>query len=100
MTHHGIKSCLKINSKYVTKQDPPNKPSQDHPSCKIVKEEPDPSLNKAEIKRIKSGVGQASCTDKFPQIQLASEAPCHAISDCHSKQKLTTIASPMKIDPP
>ncbi|MED6209018.1 hypothetical protein PIB30_050547 [Stylosanthes scabra] len=63
MNHHGIRSNLKINSKDVTKQDPPDKPSQDHSLWKIVKEEPNPSLNKAEIKGKKSGVAQASCTD-------------------------------------
>ncbi|MED6154783.1 hypothetical protein PIB30_115959, partial [Stylosanthes scabra] len=63
-------------------------------------EEPDPSLNKAEIKRNKSGVEQASCAGKFQHIQLASEAPYQAIRVCHNKQKLTADASPMKIDPP
>ncbi|MED6208958.1 hypothetical protein PIB30_049905 [Stylosanthes scabra] len=86
--------------KDVKKQDPPDKPSQDHPLWKTVKEELSPSLNKAEIKRNKSGVAQASCTDKFPQIQITSKAPYHAISVCHNKQKLTADASPMKIDPP
>ncbi|MED6223258.1 hypothetical protein PIB30_072282 [Stylosanthes scabra] len=70
------------------------------PTWKTMKEEPDPSLNKAEIKRNKSGVEQASCADKFQHIQLASEAPYQAISVCHNKQKLTVDASPMKIDPP
>ncbi|MED6201516.1 hypothetical protein PIB30_095842 [Stylosanthes scabra] len=100
MNHHSKRSNLKINSKDVKKQDPPDKPSQDHPLWKTVKEEPDPSLNKAEIKRNKCGVEQASCADKFQHIQLASEAPYHAISVCHNKQKLTADASPMKIDPP
>ncbi|MED6185053.1 hypothetical protein PIB30_053239 [Stylosanthes scabra] len=100
MNHHGIRSNLKINSKDVTKQDPPDKPLQDHPLWKTVKREPNPSLNKAEIKRNKSGVAQASCTDKFPQIQIASKAPYHPISVYHNKQKLTADASPMKINPP
>ncbi|MED6153503.1 hypothetical protein PIB30_102579, partial [Stylosanthes scabra] len=65
-----------------------------------MKEEPDPSLNKAEIKRNKSGVEQASCAEKFQHIQLASEAPYQAINVCHNKQKLTADARPMKIDPP
>ncbi|MED6224479.1 hypothetical protein PIB30_084496, partial [Stylosanthes scabra] len=100
MNHHGTRSNLKINTKELTKQDHPDKPSQDHPLWKTMKEEPNPSLNKAEIKRNKSGVGQASCADKIQHIQLASKAPYHAISVCHNKQKLTADASPIKIDPP
>ncbi|MED6139848.1 hypothetical protein PIB30_087821 [Stylosanthes scabra] len=100
MNHHGTRSNLKINTKELTKQNPPDKPSQDNPLWKTMKEEPDPSLNKSEIKRNKSGVEQASCADKFQHIQLASEAPYQAIRVCHHKQKLTADASPMKIDPP
>ncbi|MED6153919.1 hypothetical protein PIB30_106757, partial [Stylosanthes scabra] len=100
MNHHGTRRNLKINTKELTKQDPPDKPSQDHPLWKTMKEEPDLALNKAEIKRNKSGVERASCADKFQHIQLASEAPYQAISVCHNKQKLTADASPMKIDPP
>ncbi|MED6122751.1 hypothetical protein PIB30_042800 [Stylosanthes scabra] len=60
MNHHGIRSNLKINSKDMKKQDAPDKPSQDHPLWNTVKEESNPSLNKAEIKRNKSGVAQTS----------------------------------------
>ncbi|MED6226649.1 hypothetical protein PIB30_105937 [Stylosanthes scabra] len=100
MNHHGTRSNLKINTKELTKQDPPDKPSQDNPLWKTMKEEPDPSLNKAEIKRNKSGVEQASCADKFQHIQLASKALYQAIRVCHNKQKLIADASLMKIDPP
>ncbi|MED6122022.1 hypothetical protein PIB30_035756 [Stylosanthes scabra] len=100
MNHHGIRSNLKINSKDVKKQDPPDKPSQDHPLWKTVKEELNPSLNKVEIKRNKSGVEQALYMDKFPQTQLASEAHYHATSIYHNKQDLAADTSPMKINPP
>ncbi|MED6187541.1 hypothetical protein PIB30_077440 [Stylosanthes scabra] len=100
MNHHGKRSNLKINSKDVKKQDPLDKPSQDHPLWKTVKEEPNSSLNRAEIKRNKSEVEQASYIDKFPQTQLASEAHYHVTSICHRKQDLAADTSPMKIDPP
>ncbi|MED6190536.1 hypothetical protein PIB30_106831, partial [Stylosanthes scabra] len=100
MNHHGTRSNLKINTKELTKQDPLDKPSQDHPLYKTVNEDPNPSLNKVEIKRNKSGVEQASCADKFQHIQLASKTPYQAISVCHNRQKLTADARPMKIDPP
>ncbi|MED6123740.1 hypothetical protein PIB30_052229 [Stylosanthes scabra] len=100
MNHHGIRSNLKISTKELTKQDPPDKPLQAQPLYKTVNEDPTPSLNKVEIKRNKSGTAKASYTDKFSQIQIASKAPYQVISVCHNKQKLTTNASPMKIDPP
>ncbi|MED6214922.1 hypothetical protein PIB30_108208, partial [Stylosanthes scabra] len=100
MNHHGIRSNLKIDSKELTMQDPPDKPLQAQPLYKTVNEDPNPSLNKVEIKRNKSRVAQASYTDKFPQIQIASKALYQAISVCHNKQKLTADASLMKIDPP
>ncbi|MED6171994.1 hypothetical protein PIB30_046005 [Stylosanthes scabra] len=65
MNHHGIRSNLKIDSKELTKQDPPDKPLQAQPLYKTVNQDPNPSLNKVEIKRNKSGVAQASYTDKF-----------------------------------
>ncbi|MED6189747.1 hypothetical protein PIB30_098991 [Stylosanthes scabra] len=64
MNHHGIRSNLKIDSKELTMQDPPDKPLQAQPLYKTVNEDPNPSLNKVEIKRNKSGVAQASYTDK------------------------------------
>ncbi|MED6166126.1 hypothetical protein PIB30_105962 [Stylosanthes scabra] len=100
MTHHGIRSNLKINTKELTKQDPPDKPLQAQPLYKTVNEKPNPSLNRAEIKRNKSGVEQASYMDKFPQTQLASEAHFHATSIYHKKQDLAANTSPMKIGPP
>ncbi|MED6164684.1 hypothetical protein PIB30_092527 [Stylosanthes scabra] len=100
MTHHGTRSNLKINTKELNKQDPPDKPSQDHHPVKTVKEELNPSLNRAEKNKNKSAEGQVSNIDKFPQGQLASEAPCHAISVSHRKQDLTAYASSMKYDPP
>ncbi|MED6149762.1 hypothetical protein PIB30_065695 [Stylosanthes scabra] len=100
MNHHGKRSNLKINTKELTKQDPPDKLLQAQSLYKTVNEKPNPSLNRAEIKRNKSRIEQASYIDKFPQTQLASEAHYLATSICHRKQDLAADTSPMKIDPP
>ncbi|MED6145315.1 hypothetical protein PIB30_023897 [Stylosanthes scabra] len=100
MTHHGTRSNFKINTKELTKQDPPHKPSRDRSPWKTVNEELNPSLNRAEKYRNKSGDGQTSYIDKFPQTQFASEAHYHATSICHRKHDLAADTSPMKIDPP